>query len=113
VIFAKFLQGSPHPACIGDQGGDINPLALSGYMAQIPGATLQQADGTPEVAVLPVVQRHRNLDDALVKITNLSLFAYPEIFYGLVAFKPLTVVKLPYALQQLSGRGFITLSLHG
>jgi hypothetical protein len=68
-------------------------------MAQISGTTLQQADRTAEVPVSPVVKRHRNLDEPLIKITHLPLFADPELFHGLVAFEPLAAVKLPYALQ--------------
>jgi hypothetical protein len=113
VLHAQFLQGGPHPVRCCNQGCNINPLAGSGYMLQVPGATLQKTDGPSKVSVSPVVQRHRNLDDALIKISGLTFCSDPEIFHGFVAFKPVTSVEFPDALQELTGGGIVTGSRHG
>ena len=96
---AKKDQFLPKTVCGRNELRKCYPLANRRYPTQIPGSPFQQADGTAEIPVPPVVEGHRNLQDTLVEMAGLPLCTDPEVFKGFVALEPVTPVEFPHGPQ--------------
>jgi hypothetical protein len=72
---------------------NIHPLAYIRQNGQGAAGALQHPDASWIIAALDMIQRYRDLQDALVKIPYRSVISPPGIFEMLMRFEEFTLIK--------------------